>query len=278
MNTTLQTVTTFPIRTPKIAPGTRELRRPRDRPRPLGGFSRTSLVLVALVLPIGGRLARAGEAGRPAPAPTAVERTTASTATAEVFSARSLVAQATADLAAGHPGLAILGYERARLLAPRATAVTAGLARAQSIAGLPPADTSPAIRLAMCLDADEWGWIGMAGLILAAASLVALSWGRIRRRALLALACAGAGVAGAGFLSAVAVTPPPTRAVVVLPDSVARIAPFAGAEPAFVATEGAVVTVERTFDHYTLIVSPDGRGWVPEAGVETILPATRKRS
>ena len=275
MNTTSQTLTS------NTALGTGELRRPPDRHRPWGGFGRfgrSSLVLVALVLPIGGQLARAGEAGPPAAAPTAVEGTTASTATAEIFSARALVAKATADLAAGHPGLAILGYERARLLAPRATAVTAGLARAQAIAGLPPTETSPVIRLAMWLDGNEWGWIGMAGLILGAAGLVVLSWTRIRRRASLALACAGAGVAAVGFLAAVAVTPPPSRAVVVVPDSVARIAPFAGAEPAFVAPEGAVVTVERTFDHYSLIVSPHGRGWVPEAGVETILPATRKRS
>jgi hypothetical protein len=275
MNTTSQTLTS------NTALGTGELRRPPDRHRPWGGFGRfgrSSLVLVALVVSIGGQLARAGEAGPPAAASTAVERTTASSATAEIFSARALVAKATADLAAGHPGLAILGYERARLLAPRATAVTAGLARAQAIAGLPPTETSPVIRLAMWLDGNEWSWIGMAGLILGAAGLVVLSWSRIRRRAFLALACAGAGVAAVGFLGAAAVTPPPDRAVVVVPDSVARIAPFAGAEPSFVAPEGAVVTVERTFDHYRLIVSPHGRGWVPEAGVETILPATRKRS
>jgi hypothetical protein len=189
-----------------------------------------------------------------------------------------LVAKATADLAAGHPGLAILGYERARLLAPRATAVTAGLARAQAIAGLPPTETSPVMRLAKWLDGNEWGWIGMVGLVLGAGGLVVLSWSRLRRRAFLALACAGAGLAGVGFLGAEAVTPPSNRAVVVVRDSVARIAPFAGAEPAFVAPEGAVVTVERTFDHYTLIATPDGRGWVPEAGVETILPAGRKHS
>ena len=147
-----------------------------------------------------------------------------------------------------------------------------------SIAGLPPADASVAARVARRLDADEWGWIGIAGLVLAAAGLVAFSWGLIRRRGFLLLALGGVGMASVGLLSAAEVTPPPDRAVVVASDAVARIAPFAKADEAFSVPEGSLVTVERTYGNYTLIAAPEGRGWVAKGGVEIILPATGKRS
>ena len=248
-----------------------EIRRPPDRLLPSRGFRRASIALVALVLSVGGQIAHAGEAAAPA-APAL------SSAAAQNVSAKSLVAQAEADLAAGHPGLAILQYDRAQLLAPRAPAVAAGLARAQSAAGLPTVEASPVVRVAKRLDANEWGWIGMAGLILGAAGLVALSWGLIRRRGFLALALAGVGIASVGFVSAVEVTPPPNRAIVVAPDAVARIAPFAKADQAFAVPEGTAVTIERTYGKYALIASSEGHGWVPEGGVEIILPATGKGS
>ena len=241
-------------------------------------FPRAAIAFAALLLLLGGQVARASEATSPAFEPTTLQGPKASRAVEQGISARSLVAKAEADLAAGHPGLAIVQYERARLLAPRAPTVTAGLARARSIAGLPPVDASVAARVVRGLDANAWGWIGMAGLVLAAGSLVALSWGVIRRRGFLALAIGGIGMASVGFLSAAEVTPPPDRAVVVAPDTLARIAPFAAAEPAFLAPEGAIVTVERTHDNYALIAAPEGRGWVPKGGVEIILPATGKRS
>jgi hypothetical protein len=250
--------------------------------RPSKASSRASrqaaIALVALVLSFGGSAARAAEAAPSDVAPITLGRTAVSDGEAQGFSSRSLVAQADADLAAGHPGLAILQYERARLLAPRAPAVTAGLARARSAAGLPTAEASPVVRVARRLDANEWGWIGMAGLILGAASLVALCWGLIRRRRFLALALGSVGIASVGFLSAVEVTPPPNRAVVVAPNAVARIAPFAKADQAFAVPEGAVVTVERTYDHYALVAGAEGHGWVPEGGLEIIVPSTGKRS
>jgi hypothetical protein len=233
--------------------------------------------LVAVVLAAGGQIARAGAAADAVVA-TAPKGAGASPAAPQTVSSGSVVAQAEAALAAGHPGRAILDYQRARLLAPRAPAVTAGLTRAESLAGLPREDASPAVRAARRLDANEWGWLAMAGLTLGAAGVVALSWGLIGRRGLLALGLAGVGLAGVGLLGAVEVAPGPNRAVVVAPDTVARIAPFAQADQAFSVPEGSVVTVERTYDHYSLIAGADGRGWVPEGGLELILPAAGKRS
>ncbi len=244
-----------------------------SRSFPLG-----TVAFAALLMLLGGEVARAGEAPPQAVAQASLQKPKPAEPPAQGVSVRSLVATAEAELAAGRPGPAIVQYERARLLAPRAPTVMAGLARARSVAGLPPTDASVASRIVGRLDANEWGWIGMAGLVLAAAGLIAFSWGFIRRLGSLILALGGVGMASVGLLSAAQVTPPPDRAVVVAPDTLARIAPFAGAEPTFLAPEGAIVTVERTHDNYALIAAPEGRGWVPKGGVEIILPANGKHS
>src|SRR6185436_6280980 len=72
-------------------------------------------------------------------------------------SARDLVAKADAELAGGHPGSAIVQLERARLLAPRAPAIAAGLAQARAAAGLP-ASPNPnrIVQAAERLSPDEW--------------------------------------------------------------------------------------------------------------------------
>jgi hypothetical protein len=248
-----------------------------DRLRRRPSHRHTVFGLLAVALFTGGRMARADQ-GTPAAVPIATERTASAKAGTQGFSARALVAQADADLAAGHPGLAILEYERARLLAPRAPAVTSGLAHARSTAGLPVSTESLANRAMEHLDPNEWGWLAMAGLILTGTAAVALGWGLIRRRGFVALAVAGVALAAVGILGTVEVTPGRDSAVVVAADTVARIAPFTKADEAFSVPEGSRVTVERTHDHYILIACPEGQGWVPEGGVQLILPATGKRS
>lgn len=194
------------------------------------------------------------------------------------YSVRALESQADAELAAGHPGRAILQYERARLVAPRSAAVAAGLVHAREAARLPPVESGRLAHAARLLGADEWGWIAMGGLGVCAAGLVGLAWGLVRRRGFLAMAFAGTGIAILGALAAKQVAPPPDGAVVIAADVIARIAPFAKADQAFVAPEGALVTLERTHGDFALIAGRDGRGWVPRKDVETIFPDSRNRS
>ncbi len=193
------------------------------------------------------------------------------------YSARALARQAESELAAGHPGPAVLHFERALLLAPRARAVADGLARARAVAGLP-AET-PALwrRLEHRLAANEWAWIGMVGLVSLAIGLVALAWGMFGRAGRATLLSGGAVLAAVGFVAAAQVAPPARRAIVVAPDVVARIAPFGGADSAFSAAEGSIVTVERVYGDYDLVAGPEGQGWVPRRAVDTILPAGQRR-
>lgn len=217
--------------------------------------SRSAVVVLATLTAFGGGIAFAAGTG----------------ATTSSYSARTLVSEAEADLAAGHPGRAILRYERAELAAPRSPAVSAGLARARAAANLPPIRQSMAVRALRMASADVWAWVGMSGLIVLAMAVVALAWGLVRKRGFLALAAAG-GVAALGLVAARGVSTPIDRAIVVGTDVVARIAPFTTADEAFAAREGSEVSVVSRHGGYTLISTPEGRAWVLNEAVETILP------
>jgi hypothetical protein len=194
------------------------------------------------------------------------------------YSLRALVSEADADLAAGHPGRAMVQLERARLLAPRSPIVATGMARVQAAANLPAADPGRVTRALQRLSANEWGWVALTSLALSAAGLVLVAWTVGRRRRFVMLVLAGAAAATFGLLAAWRVTPPASRAVVIATEATARIAPFAASEVAFSVPEGTVVTIERTHGDYALIAGRDGRAWVPRASVETILSAPDPRS
>jgi len=100
---------------------------------------------------------------------------------------------------------------------------------------------------------------------------MAFGWGLARTARWAGLAGGGV-VAALGLAMAIATAPPPDRAVVVTPASMARIAPFAQADAAFPVAEGAVVSVGRQHGDYTLITGPAGEGWVPSSAVETVVP------
>jgi hypothetical protein len=190
------------------------------------------------------------------------------------YSARALAARAETELRSGQPGRAVLDLERARLLAPRAAALAAALTRARAAAGLPAPQPSMVRRLEGRLGSNEWAWIGILGLSGLGGGAVALAWGARRRAHVAVLLVSGAVVSVVGLVAAAQTSPSSGQAIVVAGDVVARIGPFAQADPAFSAPAGAEVDIERTFGDYALVAGPEGRGWVPRREVETILPST----
>lgn len=194
-------------------------------------------------------------------------------------SAGELVAKANADLAGGRPGSAIVQLERARLLAPRAPAIAAGMAQARAVAGLP-ASPNPnrIVQAAEWLSPDEWARVALVGSGLIAGGLVAVAWRLVRIRGLAIFVGAGTLVAVVGLLAVSAIAPSLGSAVVTAPTTIARKAPLAGADPAFVLPEGTNVTIQRRHGDYDFVAAPEGRGWVPRSGLETILqPSVRWR-
>ncbi len=191
-------------------------------------------------------------------------------ASTPVESVAALVQQAQADLAA-HPGRAVLDYERARLLAPRAPEIRDGLARAQAAVGLPATRAGLLESAVERLSPDEWSRIALAALALAAVAATGAAW-RARRRWTVPTAVAGLILGLAAGNAAWRTAPQRTEAIVVGANTVARIAPFASAEEAFVAPEGSRVAIGRIHEGFVRFRSERREGWIPSSAVEPIIP------
>src|SRR4030081_3271382 len=85
------------------------------------------------------------------------------------YSAPALYNLANAYARAGKPGLAVLNYERARLLEPNDSDIDANLRHVRKAAGLPPESRNGFGRMASIGRPRILAWVGAAGLILAGA-------------------------------------------------------------------------------------------------------------
>jgi tetratricopeptide (TPR) repeat protein len=171
----------------------------------------------------------------------------------------------------GQRGLAILAYERALVLSPRDAAVSTNLAHTREAAGIAQPMPSRTRALLSRLSSDEWTWIALAAVLLAAAAMSARAWWPGQRGRMGSLAAFGAAVALLGFGAAMEVAPARSTAVVIHADT-ARIAPVAGAEEAFPASEGETVQIEQQRSDQLYVRDGDRYGWLPERALERVLP------
>ncbi|HEX4419441.1 MAG TPA: hypothetical protein VH165_16125 [Kofleriaceae bacterium] len=222
-------------------------------------------LLIASLLTAAPTAALASPAAAAAPDPTALERTLAT----QGWSPGVLFELGAAYATAGHPGPAILAFERAQLLAPRDATIRADLARTRETAGLSVAPRSRLDATLGVLTSDEWTWLAIAAGILACTGTVAYAWS-MRRSLARTLAIAGGLGGGLAVAAAVEVAPSPAAAIV-LHASTARIAPFAAAEAAFAAPEGEAVTVEQDRGDFVYVRDADRAGWLPRAEVERVV-------
>ena len=185
-----------------------------------------------------------------------------------------------AEAKAGHPGPAILNYERARYLAPGDTDIDHNLQLARKQAGL---------------DSNSYRWwqvlllrvTPLAGylivaclllLILAMAGNASLSARKIQQPVLRGI-CRGIFFAGVpvclllGFveLSAIGFTNR-IEGVIVTKDATLRLSPFESAEHVGALPEGDLVTVERRHNDYLWIEARDHHfGWVQEKDLQPVV-------
>jgi hypothetical protein len=188
------------------------------------------------------------------------------------YSVSGLIAQAEAALADGHPGYAILEYERARWMAPGSRAIENDLARARAAAHLSPSEPGLAGSARQIVRVDRWGWVVLAGVGLSAAGAVLVGRRSVSKLEGAIMLLAGSILAGLALWVALGSGPPANLGVVVERDVVARAGPSAQSPTTFATPEGALITVERARGAYALVRSGAQRGWVPRDSVETVLP------
>lgn len=183
----------------------------------------------------------------------------------------------------GRHGLAILAYERARLLTPRDPDLLANLALARKAAAAFE-DTAVSPRLdAVCnyLSRNEWSWL-VAGCALFLGGLTLLCGTvRLARRGLRQFVVAAAGVAGlvlvGGSLALVLRRDEASRGIILSENATVRLSPFATAESLGSLTPGRMVHIRGNNGDF-LYIEVSGstlHGWLQATDVAAITPKSR---
>jgi tetratricopeptide (TPR) repeat protein len=189
------------------------------------------------------------------------------------YSASTLYNQANADARAGKPGLAVLNYERALLLAPNDADIRANLAFVRAGLSLP-AESEPwfsrAVRIA---NPDALAWTALAGLLAAGVSLLASRRYANHRFALRALAALGISAIGLTLCNTVTIWPSLHEAVVIAHGTAAHVAPAGNGETLFSLPEAETVAMGAEYQGFVLVQARDGRtGWVSLTDLAPVLP------
>jgi hypothetical protein len=172
----------------------------------------------------------------------------------------------------GKTALAVLAYERARVLAPTDPDLRFNLHRVRESAGLPESTGNWLEEHGRFADPNTLYWLGIAGLALGGCCLLAMRGIHRMRGALAAGAVLGFAAVGASLFNA-AGTFPVLSELVALRPAPASVSPVAGADPLF--TIPAAATVHRLDRHgnFDLVRDSSGHeGWVAASDVAAVVP------
>jgi tetratricopeptide (TPR) repeat protein len=188
---------------------------------------------------------------------------------------------ANAEEKAGHPGLAILNYERARYLAPADADIDHNLQLARAQAGLKTNSLRWWQVMLRSLTINTWlaivdAWLAAIALAVLAHVFVKRLEPGPRRAALgkvvktvlfVAIPC----FLFSGYLALLA-APLRIEGVIMAKQAVLRLSPFDTAEQIGTLPEGELVTVEQRHDDYYRIEARDGRyGWTTRQALEPVI-------
>jgi hypothetical protein len=173
---------------------------------------------------------------------------------------------------AGQPGLAVLSYERARLLAPKDADIESNLHRVREAARVPTEPTS------------DLQYFKLPNPLMVAAGLLAgllfiglsgMAWRRKLApvRVLAVTALIGAGWVAVAASNAALVWPKLESAVVIAAQTPVRAAPAPLGDSLFVLAEADTVNITAEHEDFVLIRTLQGKtGWIPQAAVARIVP------
>jgi hypothetical protein len=189
------------------------------------------------------------------------------------YSADGLYNLANSYARAGKPGMAVLNYERAALLAPDDADINANLEYVRASAHVPTEPRTRLARIAQAANPTSAAWIGVLGIALVGVGLLAsklgsrFQWWRpggiLLGVALIALAVS----------NAMLLWPRMHEAVVLINQTPARVSPVPMGDTAFVLREAETVAMTAEHEDYVLIRTRGGlSGWVARANLGTVVP------
>ena len=204
---------------------------------------------------------------------TQAEAVATARATPPGYSASSLYNLANAYARTGKPGLAVLNYERARLLDPTDPDIEVNLRHVRETAGLPPETQNAFHRIATIASPQILSWLGLTGLLIAGAAVLARQRYRRHRRKLLLATLLGVCLCGVTAASAITLWSTVHSGIVVTHDAPVRVSPVTIEEPLFTLPEATRVRMGSEHDGFVLIETSGGRaGWIPSANLAPIVP------
>jgi hypothetical protein len=189
------------------------------------------------------------------------------------YSATNLYNQGNAYARAGQPGMAVLHYERAQLLAPGDRDIETNLEYVREAQHLPLAPRPWYQRLALLQSPIMAALTGMLGLLLLGVSAVAgrlLTPNRVVRGA---AAAAGIALMAMTLCQGALLWPTLHAGVVIAHEASVLESPVPMGEALFVLPEAETVTVTAEHEQFILIKTRAGRvGWVAAASLARVVP------
>jgi hypothetical protein len=192
------------------------------------------------------------------------------------YSADGLYNLANSYARAGKPGLAVLNYERAVLLAPNDADINANLEYVRAGAGVRPEPRNRFARIAGAAGPTLAAWGGVLGIALVGGALLAgritprLPWLRFGGISL------GAALIALTLANAMLLWPRMHAAVILINQTPARVSPVPMGDTAFVLPEAETVTVTAEHEDFILVRTRAGlSGWVARANLGAVVPQAR---
>jgi len=174
----------------------------------------------------------------------------------------------------GRPAMAVLNYQRARILAPTDPDIQRNLSHVRESVGLPALHTSWLNQHDRLANPNTLYWIGVLGLAITGVTLL-LRRARSKHRALLAGSAVVGGLLMALSLSDVIATASTLQEYVVMAATPARTSPTSAVEPIFTVSLADVVHVRDEHQGFALIRDTQGReGWVARRDLAPVISSS----
>jgi hypothetical protein len=190
------------------------------------------------------------------------------------YSPNTLYNLANSYARAGKAGLAVLNYERAALLAPYDADIAANLAYVRTSAHVPGEPQSRFTRIAQFASPTLAALLGIVGIALVGAVLLATKRAAPRFRLARATGLAlGIALIGLTVSNAMSLWPRLHAAIILVNQTPALVSPVPMADTAFVLPEAETVQMVAKHEDFILVRTRSGlSGWVSRGNVEAVVP------
>ena len=230
-------------------------------------------LIVALALSGGPTQAQAQPQGQPQAQPQTQVQTQAQPAADTAYTAAGLYNLANSYARAGKPGMAVLNYERAALLAPNDADIQTNLNQVRASVHLPPQSSGRFGQIVRIASPDVVAWVGVLGILTIGASLgLATLSQRFRSQRFAALVL---GITALAFTvgNALLQWPKLREAVVIVKETPVRVSPVPMGDPLLQLTEAETVTITAQHEDFVLVHTRTGRdGWAARADLADVVP------